>query len=263
MVKTKWLALLLVRFMAFAATLSAAIVMATSHQNASVFAVSFEAKYSQTPAFKYVFYGLLMAVQISSFSHQSLFVPADTLCWFSRYFVIANAIVSVYGFLVLFLPSKSLLWRLVVAFDLVIILIIPLVFFKVDNFRTSGADLYRARHHENWLYYIFWTGFHPAAELEYFCGFGYCICGKERKFLCRLASHLWPSPKVLWPRKRSSSCWIHRSHNIYGASSTFNPHCPRPPAPKKTLGLLKSNPRVLLETRWHEARIMSSIGYTR
>ncbi|GMN27973.1 hypothetical protein TIFTF001_001890 [Ficus carica] len=92
MVKTKWLALLLVRFLAFAATLSAAIVMATSHQNASVFAVSFEAKYSQTPAFKY--------------------------------FVIANAIVSVYGFLVLFLPSKSLLWRLVVAFDLVFTLLL-------------------------------------------------------------------------------------------------------------------------------------------
>ncbi|EXC25512.1 hypothetical protein L484_009820 [Morus notabilis] len=87
MAKTQRLALLLVRLLAFAATLSAAVVMATSHEKASLFTISFEAKYSQTPAFKY--------------------------------FVIANAIVSVYGILVLFLPSESLLWRLVVAFDLV------------------------------------------------------------------------------------------------------------------------------------------------
>lgn len=33
--------------------------------------------------------------------------------------MIANAVVSVYGFLVLFLPSESLLWRLVVALDMV------------------------------------------------------------------------------------------------------------------------------------------------
>jgi len=38
-----------------------------------------------------------------------------------RYFMIANAIVSVYGVLVLFLPSESLLWRLVVALDVVIV----------------------------------------------------------------------------------------------------------------------------------------------
>ena len=36
-----------------------------------------------------------------------------------RYFVIANAVVSIYGFFVLFLPSQSLLWRLVVVLDLV------------------------------------------------------------------------------------------------------------------------------------------------
>ena len=36
--------------------------------------------------------------------------------------MIANAIVSVYGLLVLFLPSESLLWRLVIALDLVSII---------------------------------------------------------------------------------------------------------------------------------------------
>jgi hypothetical protein len=39
---------------------------------------------------------------------------------FCRYFVIANAIVTVYGFLVLFHPPGSPLWRLVLALDLVI-----------------------------------------------------------------------------------------------------------------------------------------------
>lgn len=41
------------------------------------------------------------------------------MCVFGRYFVIANAIVSVYSFLVLFLPKESLLWKFVVVLDLV------------------------------------------------------------------------------------------------------------------------------------------------
>ncbi|KAB1209937.1 hypothetical protein CJ030_MR6G028579 [Morella rubra] len=87
MVKTKRLCLLLLRLLAFGSTLSAAIVMATSHEKTNFFAVSVEAKYSNTPAFKY--------------------------------FVIANGIVSAYGLLVLFLPPESLLWRLVIALDVV------------------------------------------------------------------------------------------------------------------------------------------------
>uniref|UniRef100_A0A6N2L8U4 CASP-like protein n=1 Tax=Salix viminalis TaxID=40686 RepID=A0A6N2L8U4_SALVM len=61
--------------------------MATSHEKGTFFAVSYEAKYTDTPAFKY--------------------------------FVIAYAIVTVYGFLVLFLPPGSPIWRLVLALDLV------------------------------------------------------------------------------------------------------------------------------------------------
>lgn len=41
-------------------------------------------------------------------------------CMYGRYFVIANAIVTVYSFLVLFLPKESLLWKFVVVLDLVI-----------------------------------------------------------------------------------------------------------------------------------------------
>ncbi|KAK7404988.1 hypothetical protein VNO78_06095 [Psophocarpus tetragonolobus] len=78
---------LLLRFVAFAATLAAVIMMATSHERATIFTVSFEAKYTNSPAFKY--------------------------------FVVAFSVITVYGFLVLFLPAKSLLWRLVVALDLV------------------------------------------------------------------------------------------------------------------------------------------------
>ncbi|KAA8524393.1 hypothetical protein F0562_010816 [Nyssa sinensis] len=87
MAKTKRICTLLLRLLALAATLSAAIVMGTSHEEANFFAISFEAKYSDTPAFKY--------------------------------FVIANVFASVYGFLVLFHPPESLLWRLVVALDVV------------------------------------------------------------------------------------------------------------------------------------------------
>ncbi|XP_034702444.1 CASP-like protein 1C2 [Vitis riparia] len=79
---------LVLRLLAFGATLSAAIVMATSHERTTYFSVSVEAKYSHTPAFKY--------------------------------FVIANAIGSAYSFLLLFLPSHGSLWPLVIASDVVI-----------------------------------------------------------------------------------------------------------------------------------------------
>ncbi|XVE66201.1 hypothetical protein DITRI_Ditri08aG0061500 [Diplodiscus trichospermus] len=87
MAETRRICTFLLRLLAFGTTLSAAIIMASSRERTTVLALSFEAKYSDTPAFKY--------------------------------FVIANAITSIYGFLLLFLPSESLLWRLVVALDAV------------------------------------------------------------------------------------------------------------------------------------------------
>ncbi|KAG5224803.1 integral membrane family protein [Salix suchowensis] len=92
MIKPKRLLSLLLRFIAFGTTLAAVILMATSHEKGTFFAVSYEAKYTDTPAFKY--------------------------------FVIANAIVTVYGFLVLFLPPGSPIWRLVLALDLVLIMLL-------------------------------------------------------------------------------------------------------------------------------------------
>ncbi|KEH17619.1 putative casparian strip membrane protein [Medicago truncatula] len=92
MAKTGRICHLLLRFLAFSATLSAVVVMVSSHEKASFFTVSFEAKYTNSPAFKY--------------------------------FVIANSIVTVYGFFVLFLPAESLLWRLVVAMDMVLTMLL-------------------------------------------------------------------------------------------------------------------------------------------
>ncbi|XP_004506615.1 CASP-like protein 1C1 [Cicer arietinum] len=92
MAKTKRICLILLRLLAFVATLSAVIVMVSSHERVSLFTVSFEAKYTNSPALKY--------------------------------FVIANSIVTVYGFLVLFLPSESLLWRFVVVVDMVLTMLL-------------------------------------------------------------------------------------------------------------------------------------------
>ncbi|GAB4824933.1 hypothetical protein Ancab_007805 [Ancistrocladus abbreviatus] len=90
--KTKRLYTFLPRLLALMATVAAAAVMATSHQTTEVFGISIEAKYTHTPSFKY--------------------------------FVVANGIASVYSLLVLFLPPESLLWRLVVAIDVVITMLL-------------------------------------------------------------------------------------------------------------------------------------------
>ncbi|GKU96462.1 hypothetical protein SLEP1_g9695 [Rubroshorea leprosula] len=97
MANAKRMGSLLLRLIAFGATLTAVIVMVTARDKATFFTVSYEARFSDTPAFKY--------------------------------FVVAYTIVSIYGFLVLFLPSESLLWRLVVALDLVFTMLL-----------TSGAS---------------------------------------------------------------------------------------------------------------------------
>ncbi|XP_010542892.1 PREDICTED: CASP-like protein 1C1 [Tarenaya hassleriana] len=84
---TKRIGSVVLRLAALCASLGAVVTMVTSHQRASFFAVSLEAKYTDMPSFKY--------------------------------FVIANAVVSVYSFMVLFLPKESLLWKFAVVMDLV------------------------------------------------------------------------------------------------------------------------------------------------
>lgn len=80
------------RVIAILTTFSATIVMITSHERVRLNEVSYEAKYSDMPTFKF--------------------------------FVIANAIVCIYGLLVLCLPSKSLLWGLIVALDMVLTMLL-------------------------------------------------------------------------------------------------------------------------------------------
>nr|KJB32083.1 hypothetical protein B456_005G222200 [Gossypium raimondii] len=53
MAETKRIFTFLLRFIAFCTTLSAVIIMISSRQRATVLVFSFEAKYSDTPAFKY------------------------------------------------------------------------------------------------------------------------------------------------------------------------------------------------------------------
>ncbi|KAJ9168856.1 hypothetical protein P3X46_020339 [Hevea brasiliensis] len=79
---------IVLRLLALAATVVAIVVMVRSHDSAQVLNLTFTAKYNNTPAFKY--------------------------------FVIAEAIASVYTIIVIFLSSKSLLGGLIVILDMVI-----------------------------------------------------------------------------------------------------------------------------------------------
>ncbi|KAG4954992.1 hypothetical protein AAZX31_14G181100 [Glycine max] len=88
MANTRRILHLVVRFVAFAATFCAAIIMAASHERGSISTMSFEAKYTVFPFFEY--------------------------------FLVVNSVATVYGFLVLFIPTESLLWQPVVAVDLVL-----------------------------------------------------------------------------------------------------------------------------------------------
>ncbi|KAI5652658.1 hypothetical protein M9H77_29845 [Catharanthus roseus] len=85
--KMKKTILILIRVLSIGATVSAAIVMATGHENTNILSIPTQANYSDTPAFKY--------------------------------FLIANIIGSVYGFTVCFLPQESSLLRLVLISDVV------------------------------------------------------------------------------------------------------------------------------------------------
>ncbi|XP_057488273.1 CASP-like protein 1C1 [Actinidia eriantha] len=64
----------------------------------------------------------------------SKYIPKYTDWGALRYFVIANCIASCYTFLVLFIPSGSLLWRLVAAVDMVVSILIA-------TGGTAGADV--------------------------------------------------------------------------------------------------------------------------
>ncbi|MBA0565604.1 hypothetical protein Golob_010470 [Gossypium lobatum] len=93
MAKTKRIIItILLRLLAFGATLSATVVMVTSHESAKVMNIKFSAKYSNSPTFKF--------------------------------YVTAEAIATGYGLIVLFLSSRRSVDRLIVILDVVIALIL-------------------------------------------------------------------------------------------------------------------------------------------
>ncbi|KAG5010601.1 hypothetical protein JHK82_019246 [Glycine max] len=92
MAKTKRLLTLFLRFLAIGATIAAVIVMVTSHESTEVFNLTFTAKYSNDPAFKY--------------------------------FVVAEAIACGYSLILLFTCSQTSLGRLVLILDVVIAMLL-------------------------------------------------------------------------------------------------------------------------------------------
>ncbi|CAL5344976.1 unnamed protein product [Camellia sinensis] len=108
------------RLIALGATITATVVMVTSHDSATVLNITFGAKYSDSPSLKYrVKYGL--EPKISLLLREKLLssgrLGSKTL---NMYFVVINAIASGYGLIVLFLPTNCSLWRFVLVADLVI-----------------------------------------------------------------------------------------------------------------------------------------------
>ncbi|MED6195763.1 hypothetical protein PIB30_041006 [Stylosanthes scabra] len=84
---------IILRLLAFGATVAAMVVMVTSHDSAQVLNLTFTAKYSNDPVFKY--------------------------------FVIAEGIASAYSLIVLLITcSQNSLWRLILILDLVIAMLL-------------------------------------------------------------------------------------------------------------------------------------------
>ncbi|XP_074338257.1 CASP-like protein 1C1 [Apium graveolens] len=84
----RMISILLLRLLALGATISATIVTMTTHDSRNVLNLTFKATYTNAPTL--------------------------------RYFVVANAIASGYSIIVLFIPSKNLLWKFILISDLIV-----------------------------------------------------------------------------------------------------------------------------------------------
>lgn len=117
------------RLMAMVATLSAAIVMGTSREDSSVYGISIHARFYYELSFRcdidllMCFVHIIDSCFVNVYANETLICVVKTWC---RYFVGANAAVAAYSFVVLFVPSNSKLWRLVVTLDLVHKIYLPL-----------------------------------------------------------------------------------------------------------------------------------------
>ncbi|KAH6795419.1 hypothetical protein C2S51_036405 [Perilla frutescens var. frutescens] len=82
----------LLRLLALGATVSAVVIMVTSHDSAQVFNMKFDAKYTNSPTFKY--------------------------------FVLMNAIAGGYTLILLFFPSKNSCGHMILVLDLIMALLL-------------------------------------------------------------------------------------------------------------------------------------------
>ncbi|XP_057797470.1 CASP-like protein 1C1 [Salvia miltiorrhiza] len=89
---SKRIPMLVLRLVALGASVSAIVIMVSSHDSAQLFSMKFDAKYSHTPTFKY--------------------------------FVLVNGIASGYTFILLFFPSKSSCAHIILLLDLMMALVL-------------------------------------------------------------------------------------------------------------------------------------------
>ncbi|PON36062.1 Casparian strip membrane protein [Trema orientale] len=106
----------LLRLLALAGTVAAVVVMVTSHDSAKVLNLTFTAKYSNTPAFKY--------------------------------FVIVEAIAGAYSLITLFLSSKNLFRRLVIILDMVVTVLLSSCISAALAIADVGK---KGNNHAGWL----------------------------------------------------------------------------------------------------------------
>ncbi|KAL3624892.1 hypothetical protein CASFOL_031560 [Castilleja foliolosa] len=113
---SKRIPMFVLRLLALGASVSATLIMLTSHDTAQVFNIKFEAKYSNSPTFKY--------------------------------FVLINAIASGYTFILMFFPSKSSYGHLILVLDLIMGLLLDS---SVSACIAIGQLGKKGNNHAGWL----------------------------------------------------------------------------------------------------------------
>ncbi|XP_039052928.1 CASP-like protein 1C1 [Hibiscus syriacus] len=116
MAKTKRIITILIRFLALGATLSATVVMVTSHDSAEVLNIKFTVKYNNSPSFKF--------------------------------YVIAEAIASGYGLVALFLSRKSSVDRLIGIMNVLIAMLLTSSISAASAVAEIGK---KGNSHAGWL----------------------------------------------------------------------------------------------------------------
>ncbi|PKA59077.1 CASP-like protein [Apostasia shenzhenica] len=115
MAKSPWTFTLL-RFMAMAAAISAAVVMGTSHETITFFSVTLKAEFYYIPSF--------------------------------TFFLIAYAIAAGYSLLALFVPTTGLLSRWVVIFDMLVAMLLTAAVAAAGAISHLGK---KGNEHAGWL----------------------------------------------------------------------------------------------------------------